>query len=89
MRRVEGKLNREVKCDARCMNAVGPSCECSCAGANHGGKRVSPCEPHTRPLGLRRPSPPAAGPPGSPPARSGLVRGSGGTSWGAPGGAGG
>jgi len=24
------------KCDARCMNAKGTSCECSCGGANHG-----------------------------------------------------
>jgi len=23
-------------CDARCMNAFGPDCECSCGGANHG-----------------------------------------------------
>lgn len=25
-------------CDGRCMNAIGPSCECSCGGANHGGR---------------------------------------------------
>lgn len=24
------------KCDARCMNAKGHNCECSCGGANHG-----------------------------------------------------
>jgi hypothetical protein len=24
-----------VKCGARCTNAVGPSCDCSCGGANH------------------------------------------------------
>lgn len=24
------------KCDARCMNATGHNCECSCGGANHG-----------------------------------------------------
>lgn len=24
-------------CDARCMNATGPNCECSCGGKNHGG----------------------------------------------------
>lgn len=24
------------KCGSRCMNARGPSCECSCGGANHG-----------------------------------------------------
>lgn len=25
------------KCDARCINATGPLCECSCGGKNHGG----------------------------------------------------
>lgn len=29
--------NPEKVCDGRCMNAVGPSCECSCKGENHGG----------------------------------------------------
>ena len=24
------------ECDARCMGAVGPSCDCSCGGENHG-----------------------------------------------------
>ena len=24
------------KCDARCLNATGQNCECSCGGANHG-----------------------------------------------------
>lgn len=24
------------RCDARCMFATGPDCECSCGGANHG-----------------------------------------------------
>jgi hypothetical protein len=28
------------ECDARCMNAVGPSCDCSCGGANHGAGHV-------------------------------------------------
>ena len=23
-------------CDARCMNAIGPNCECACGGVNHG-----------------------------------------------------
>ncbi len=23
-------------CDARCLGATGPTCECSCGGANHG-----------------------------------------------------
>lgn len=24
------------ECDARCINAKGPSCDCSCGGENHG-----------------------------------------------------
>ena len=37
------KLDRVIgvttskKCGARCLNAVGPSCDCSCGGFNHGG----------------------------------------------------
>lgn len=27
----------EHQCDAKCMNATGPDCDCSCGGANHGG----------------------------------------------------
>jgi hypothetical protein len=26
----------KVHCGALCRNAVGPSCDCSCGGANHG-----------------------------------------------------
>ncbi len=26
----------EVRCGGSCRNAVGPACDCSCAGANHG-----------------------------------------------------
>jgi hypothetical protein len=26
----------DAKCGARCRNAVGPSCDCSCGGENHG-----------------------------------------------------
>jgi len=26
------------KCDARCLNATGQQCECSCGGKNHGAK---------------------------------------------------
>ncbi len=36
--RVDGRHNDEVRCDARCEGAKGPSCECSCGGANHGGR---------------------------------------------------
>lgn len=34
---IEYKKNPSLhKCDARCLNAKGRSCECSCGGANHG-----------------------------------------------------
>ncbi len=29
------------KCDARCMNAKGSNCECSCGGDNHGAGNFS------------------------------------------------
>lgn len=32
---VKGTLT-DTKCDARCTNAKGHSCDCSCGGANHG-----------------------------------------------------
>jgi hypothetical protein len=31
------------KCDARCLNATGFKCECSCGGKNHGAGNFS-CE---------------------------------------------
>ncbi len=37
LERVVGFFAPEVKCGALCRNAVGPSCDCSCGGANHGG----------------------------------------------------
>jgi len=36
LRRVTGTYSARHNCDPRCMFAVGPQCECSCAGANHG-----------------------------------------------------
>jgi hypothetical protein len=35
-RQVDGVLNPDHVCDARCTSARGHSCECSCGGANHG-----------------------------------------------------
>lgn len=32
---VEGTFTESVKCGARCRNAVGPACDCACAGENH------------------------------------------------------
>lgn len=36
VRRVDGKVSEKHVCGARCLNSTGPSCECSCGGANHG-----------------------------------------------------
>ena len=36
LKRVDGKLAPDHRCDARCTGAKGPSCECSCGGVNHG-----------------------------------------------------
>lgn len=33
-------LNPRKVCNGKCMNAVGPSCDCSCGGENHGAKWV-------------------------------------------------
>ena len=37
---VEGKLNPEKTCNARCESATGPACECSCAGELHGSAHM-------------------------------------------------
>jgi hypothetical protein len=38
-RKVERKSNpSNHKCDARCLNAKGFKCECSCGGKNHGAE---------------------------------------------------
>ena len=33
---VTGVISTEHDCDAKCLSAIGPSCECSCGGTNHG-----------------------------------------------------
>lgn len=33
---INGSYSETHICDSRCMNAIGPNCECSCGGANHG-----------------------------------------------------
>lgn len=36
-RKIEFKSNPSLhKCDTRCLNATGRTCECSCGGKNHG-----------------------------------------------------
>lgn len=33
---INGVVSDKHVCDARCINAIGPNCECSCGGKNHG-----------------------------------------------------
>lgn len=35
-RKIRGVFSERKQCNARCMSSHGPSCECSCAGENHG-----------------------------------------------------
>ncbi len=43
-RAIERKSNPSMhKCDARCLNATGFRCECSCGGKNHGAGNFT-CE---------------------------------------------
>ncbi len=34
---VRGRYVADIPCTAKCVAAVGPSCDCSCGGKNHGG----------------------------------------------------
>lgn len=34
---LKATMNQAVRCDARCVNAKGHNCECSCGGENHAG----------------------------------------------------
>ena len=36
MRKIQAVYHAGTRCDARCMSAKGPLCECSCMGKNHG-----------------------------------------------------
>lgn len=36
LRAVVGRFKPDHKCDARCRNSKGFTCDCSCGGANHG-----------------------------------------------------
>jgi hypothetical protein len=36
LKSVKGTYSPDHKCDARCLNAKGHDCTCSCGGANHG-----------------------------------------------------
>lgn len=35
---IYGRFVEEVICNSKCMGAVGPACDCSCGGMNHGGR---------------------------------------------------
>ena len=37
---VKGTYVADKSCGARCMGATGPTCECTCAGRNHGGNNA-------------------------------------------------
>lgn len=34
--KVQGTYSEKKTCNARCLASMGPTCECSCAGKNHG-----------------------------------------------------
>ena len=38
---VQGSFSAGIKCGGKCRNAVGPSCDCQCSGANHGSGHVA------------------------------------------------
>ena len=33
---VHGRVSHKHKCGGKCRTSLGPNCECSCGGANHG-----------------------------------------------------
>lgn len=36
LKRIKGTFSKDHQCDARCLNAKGSECTCSCGGVNHG-----------------------------------------------------
>ena len=38
---LKGRYSAEKECNGVCMAGVGPSCDCSCGGENHGKNHVS------------------------------------------------
>lgn len=36
LKRIKGTFSKDHECDARCLNAKGNDCTCSCGGINHG-----------------------------------------------------
>lgn len=41
IRSLKARSNPSVPCTAKCLAAIGPDCECECAGKNH-GKHAGP-----------------------------------------------
>jgi len=39
-RELKAKVTEEKECNGVCMGAVGPSCDCSCGGENHGTAKL-------------------------------------------------
>lgn len=37
---LRGRFNADKECNGVCMGAVGPSCDCSCGGENHGRNHI-------------------------------------------------
>lgn len=37
---LKGRVNLDKECNGVCMAAIGPSCDCSCGGENHGKNHV-------------------------------------------------
>lgn len=58
LKRIKGTFSEVHECDARCLNAKGSECTCSCGGVNHGrGHAVSVTAASTTSVDL---SPPAS-----------------------------
>lgn len=41
---VRGTMRDDIPCNAKCVGAFGPSCDCSCGGRNHGGAHSIGCD---------------------------------------------
>ncbi|AYR00085.1 hypothetical protein PBI_NEBKISS_153 [Mycobacterium phage Nebkiss] len=37
---LQGRTNPDKECNGVCMAAIGPSCDCSCGGENHGKNHI-------------------------------------------------
>lgn len=53
LKRIKGTFSKDHQCDARCLNAKGSECTCSCGGVNHGrGHAVTVVEASAKPTDL-------------------------------------